>query len=442
MGALCKGNLLHTFGLAGLIIVCYLLCMANVGWSLVLRSHWIVQKQGASGVHPIYLVLFLVVVWVAGCQPGQMPPFIPVMQTPMLVPTFTPTPPAALISPTQDTSLIDAEGLDFAEQRIIHVYERVAPSVVSITTQVLRRGFFFEVPEAGAGSGFILDQTGHVLTSYHVIDGAREIDVSINDDYVVPATIVGVDPQNDIAVLKVEAPADILVPVELGTSSNLKVGQRAIAIGNPFGQFGRTLTIGVISALNRTLEGSSGRTITGIIQTDAAINRGNSGGPLLDSSGRLIGINTAIFSPTGTSAGVGFAVPVDTLKRLLPDLLSLGRYRHPWLGVRYAYELKTSLANALALSTMQGLLIVQLYEDSPLAQAGVRGAQQETVVGNQRVYIGGDILMAIDGHLVQTLDGMETLLEDNYTVGDEVTVTLVRDGQQFDLTTQLAEEPN
>lgn len=406
------------------------------------KKQWNVQRQSSFLVYSVYMVVLLVVFWSAGCQPGQLPPFIPGMRTPMLVPTFTPTPSAVLALPTQDPIMVDAEGLDFAERRIINVYERVAPSVVSITTQVLRRGFFFEVPEEGAGSGFILDQTGHVLTNYHVIEGAREIDVSINDEYVVPATIVGVDPRNDIAVLKVAAPADILVPVEFGSSANLKVGQRAIAIGNPFGQFGRTLTIGVISALNRTLEGSAGRTITGIIQTDAAINRGNSGGPLLDSSGRLIGINTAIFSPTGTSAGVGFAVPVDTVKRLLPDLLSLGRYRHPWLGVRYAYELKASLANALALSTTQGLLIVQLYDGSPLAQAGVRGAQQETVVGNQRVYIGGDILIAIDSQPVETLDGMETLLEDNYTVGDSVTVTLVRDGQPFDLTVELAEEPN
>lgn len=408
----------------------------------MLKNDWNTQKPYPYLIRFVYFLVVGGVLWLAGCQPGQLPSFIPVMKTPMLVPTFTPTPPALLAQPTEDTSIIDAAGLDFAERRIIDVYERVAPSVVSITTQVLRRGFFFEVPEEGAGSGFILDPAGHVLTNYHVVQGAREIDVSINDEYVLPATIVGVDPRNDIAVLKVEAPADILVPVEFGSSENLKVGQRAIAIGNPFGQFGRTLTIGVISALNRTLEGSAGRTITGIIQTDAAINRGNSGGPLLDSSGRLIGINTAIFSPTGTSAGVGFAVPVDTVKRLLPDLLSLGRYRHPWLGVRYAYELKTSLANSLDLSTTQGLLIVQLYEDSPLAQAGVRGAQQETVVGNQRVYIGGDILVAIDGQSVQTLDGMETLLEDNYTVGDEVTVTLVRDGQPFELTTQLVEEPN
>ncbi|MEZ4730896.1 MAG: trypsin-like peptidase domain-containing protein [Caldilineaceae bacterium] len=393
-------------------------------------------------IREYWLVLVVASLWVVGCQPDQLQQLIPPRQTPMLVPTFTPTVATGIALQPQDTATIDTAGLDIAERRVIDVYERVAPSVVSITTQVLRRGFFFELPEEGAGSGFILDQAGHILTNYHVVEGAREIDVSINDDYVASAAVVGVDPRNDIAVLKVEAPTEILVPVELGTSENLKVGQRAIAIGNPFGQFGRTLTIGVISALDRTLEGSDGRTITGIIQTDAAINRGNSGGPLLDSNGRVIGINTAIFSPTGTSAGVGFAVPVDTVKRLLPDLLTLGRYRHPWLGVRYAYELRASLANALELPINQGLLIVQVYQGSPLAQAGIRGAQQEAVVGNQRVYVGGDVLTAIDGYPVQTLDGMETLLEDNYTVGDQVTVTFIRDGQQFELTIALAEEPN
>ena len=168
------------------------------------------------------------------------------------------------------------------------------------------------------------------------------------------------------------APAAELQPVVLGDSNNLRVGQWAIAIGNPFGQFGRTLTTGVISALGRTLQGPDGRTITDVIQTDAAINKGNSGGPLLDSSGRVIGINSAIFSPTGTNAGVGFAVPVDTLKRMLPDLLASGRYRHPWLGVRYAYNITPGLAEVLKLPTSTGLLLVQLYPASPLEGAGIR----------------------------------------------------------------------
>ncbi|HRW05009.1 MAG TPA: trypsin-like peptidase domain-containing protein [Caldilineaceae bacterium] len=365
-----------------------------------------------------------------------LPSFAP---TPALVPTYTPTP---VTQSVQNIALLDEQALDVAEKRVIDVYERVSPAVVSITTQVLRRGFFFELPEEGAGSGFVLDKEGHILTNYHVINGAQAIDVNLGDEYVLPAEVVGRDQRNDIAVLKVEAPAELLIPVQLGSSETLKVGQRAIAIGNPFGQFGRTLTTGVISALDRTIEGSDGRTITGIIQTDAAINRGNSGGPLLDSSGRVIGINTAIFSPTGTSAGVGFAVPVDTIKRLLPDLLTLGRYRHPWLGVRYAYEIKPGLARLLELPTQQGLLLVQLYRNSPLDNANVRGAQKEAIVSNQRVYVGGDIITQIDGASVSTLDGMETFLEDNYGVGDTVSVSLLRDGETLVLDITLVEEPN
>jgi len=384
-------------------------------------------------------VFFSLMLLLGACSNFSIPPMAQLNLTPALVPTFTPTP-----NPQngQSAFALDAQDLDVAERRVVDVYERVAPSVVSITTQVLRRGFFFEIPEEGAGSGFVLDREGHILTNYHVVNGAQEIDVNLSDEYVLPAKVVGLDKRNDIAVLKVDAPADILVPVELGSADNLKVGQRAIAIGNPFGQFGRTLTTGVISALDRTIEGSDNRTITGIIQTDAAINRGNSGGPLLDSNGRVIGINTAIFSPTGTSAGVGFAVPVDTIKRLLPDLLTLGHYRHPWLGVRYAYEIKPGLARLLELPTTKGLLLVQLHSNSPLDAVGVRGAQQESIVSNQRVYVGGDIILQIDGVDVVTLDGMETFLEDHYGVGDSVTVKLLRDGEPFELTIELIEEPS
>ncbi len=377
---------------------------------------------------------------IAACQglplfPTSTPPPTPTLPPP------TPTP-LPVASPTGPIPLIDAEGFDIAERRVIDVYARVAPSVVNITTRVLRRGFFFNViPEEGAGSGFVLDTDGHILTNYHVIRGAEHIEVSFGNDTVVTAQVVGVDPRNDIAVLQVDVVPELLVPVELGTSANLKVGQRAIAIGNPFGQFERTLTTGVISALGRTLESQDGRTISGIIQTDAAINRGNSGGPLLDSSGRVIGINTAIFSPTGTSAGVGFAVPIDTVRRLLPDLLTLGRYRHPWLGIRYAYAITPGLAERLGLPVSQGLLIVQLYPGSPLERAGVRGAQREVILGNQRVYVGGDILLAVDGQPISRLEELEILLEEQFQVGDTVRVELLRDGEGLTLDVTLAEEP-
>ena len=385
--------------------------------------------------------LFFCLVLLAGCRaPRQVLP-LQAVPTPTLTPAAPMTP--AAVGTLQDlTPLIDAAGLDFAERRIIGVYERVAPSVVSITTQVLRQDFFFNVvPEEGSGSGFVLDTAGHILTNYHVIDGAERIDVSFGDQLVAPAQVVGWDARNDVAVLKVEVAADLLQPVTLGTSNNLKVGQWAVAIGNPFGQFGRTLTTGVISALERTLEGPDGRPITGVIQTDAAINKGNSGGPLLDSSGRVIGINSAIFSPTGTSAGVGFAVPVDTIRRMLPDLLRLGRYRHPWAGVRYAYNITPGLAEVLKLPVSSGLLLVQIYNGSPLDGAGVRGAQQEVILGRSRVYTGGDILTAIDGQPVASLEQLESRLERETQVGDRITLTLIRDNTTLDVAIELVEEP-
>ena len=350
--------------------------------------------------------------------------------------------PSSSLSPADQNALVDAAGLDFFERRVVNVYDTVAPSVVSITTRVMRRDFFFNVvPEESAGSGFVLDKEGHILTNYHVIEGAETIDVSFGDQLSAPATVIGTDPRNDVAVLKVDLDPKMLQPVTLGSSADLHVGQWAIAIGNPFGQFGRTLTTGVISSLDRAIEGPDNRTITGIIQTDAAINKGNSGGPLLDSSGRVIGITSAIFSPTGTSAGVGFAVPVDTIKRILPDLLTLGHYRHPWLGIRYAYNITSGLAEVLKLPVVDGLLLVQMYEGSPLANAGILGAQREDIIGNQRVYTGGDILTAVNGQPIASISQLETLLETHYSVADVVTVTVIREGRTQDIPVELAEEP-
>ncbi len=386
---------------------------------------------------PLLFALFLLLTSCRGV-PGIFQP----TPTP-LPPTPTPRPPAPVSLAPGSQPLIDAAGLDFAERRVVEVYNRVAPSVVTITTRVLRRGFFFQViPEEGSGSGFVLDREGRILTNFHVVEGAQNIEVIFEGDQVFPAQVIGLDPRNDVAVLQIDAPPELLTPVELGSSGDLQVGQRAIAIGNPFGQFSRTLTTGVISALDRTLEGQDGRTISGVIQTDAAINRGNSGGPLLDSSGRVIGINTAIFSPTGTSAGVGFAIPVDTVKRMLPDLLTLGRYRHPYLGIRYAYRITPGLAKALELPVDSGLLLVQLFDGSPLDRAGVRGARREVILGNQRVFVGGDILVAVDGQPVTSLEELQILLESSYKVGDTVRVDLIRDGKPFTVEVTLAEEPS
>ncbi|MEW5957201.1 MAG: trypsin-like peptidase domain-containing protein [Chloroflexota bacterium] len=372
-------------------------------------------------------------------SPTADPPPTPV---PTGTPLPSPTPPSVAAAIPNEAGLIDAAGLDFAERRVIDVYQRVSPSVVNVTTQVLRRGFFFEIiPEQGAGSGFVLDKEGHILTNYHVIRDAQQVEVIFLDETTVPAQVIGGDPRNDLAVLQVDAPPELLKPVELGQSANLQVGQRAIVIGNPFGQFGGTLTAGVISALNRMLQSQDGRLMSGIIQTDAAINQGNSGGPLLDSAGRVIGINTAIFSPSGTSAGVGFAIPVDTARRVVPDLLTLGRYPHPWLGIHYAYRLTPGLADMLKLPVDQGLLLVELQPGGPLDDAGGRGAQQEAILGNQRIFMGGDILTAVNGQPITNIDEQQILLETNFQVGDTVTVSLLRDNQTLEVTVVLAEEP-
>ncbi len=403
------------------------------------------RVQRAEGIVTFCVLLVWISLLLGGCTAQAPLRFATDSAAPTATPTQTPAPvvdaPSNMLD-SADVALIDAAGLDFFERRVVNVYEEVAPSVVSITTRTLRRDFFFNiVPQEGAGSGFVLDREGHILTNYHVIEGVETIEVSFGDQLTALAEVIGIDPRNDVAVLKVDVAPEQLHPVTLGSSANLSVGQWAIAIGNPFGQFGRTLTTGVISALDRTIEGPDNRTITGIIQTDAAINRGNSGGPLLDSSGRVIGITSAIFSPTGASAGVGFAVPVDTIKRILPDLLTFGRYRHPWLGIRHVYNITPGLADVLNLPVDKGLLLVQLYDSSPLLNAGIRGAQREEIIGNQRVYTGGDIVTAVNGAPIDAIAELETLLESTYRVGDVVTITLIRDGRTLETQVELVEEP-
>ena len=350
--------------------------------------------------------------------------------TPVPTPTNTPTPVSA--------SSVDLEP---GEQIIINVYKKAAPSVVNIKTQVLQWDFFFGVyPEEGAGSGFVYDKEGHIVTNYHVVEGAQSIEVSFGEDLSVPAEVVGTDPLNDLAVLKVDVPPDKLVPVELGDSSTLQVGQWAIAIGNPFGRFERTLTVGVVSALNRTLELESGRIIRNLIQTDAAINPGNSGGPLLDSKGRVIGVNTAIVSPSRASAGVGFAIPVNVLKRVVPELIAYGRYRHPWLGV-VGYTITPTLARRLNLPVDQGVLVAQVYRGSPAHKAGIRGAKDQLVIGSRIILVGGDIITAIDNTPIKGMDFLNAYLEDNTQVGQTVELSILRDGKPLKVKVVLEEEP-
>ncbi|MBC8263437.1 MAG: trypsin-like peptidase domain-containing protein [Anaerolineales bacterium] len=341
------------------------------------------------------------------------------------------------------TPLPPEMAIDVEEQRVISVYQRTSPAVVNITTQVLRHSFFYGlIPEEGSGSGFVYDYDGHVITNYHVVADASEIVVSFGKDKELPAEIIGIDPLNDLAVLQVDDLPEDVEPIPLGDSDALQVGQRAIAIGNPFGQFERTLTVGVVSAVNRTVKTDEDLVLRGVIQTDASINRGNSGGPLLDSSGRLIGVNSALFSPTGASAGVGLAIPVNKLKQVVPELIQHGRYPHPWLGIEdLGYDLYPELAQALELPVDRGLLIAQLYRNSPAVRAGLRGATEEVIYRRRRILVGGDILTAIDGAPLRNWDDLDAYLQEQTEVGQTVTLTIWRGDQEMIFEVKLGEMP-
>lgn len=394
------------------------------------------------------LMTLMAAATLAGC--ASLPELLSLAQTAQTTPTpqvvilvATPTPAPAAVAP-QSTAAPAAlpDALDTEEARRIAIYERVSAAVVNITTQVVRSDFFWgSVPEEGSGSGFLWDDQGHVVTNYHVIEGAQDISVSFGDDVNLAATVVGADPQNDLAVLKVENPPDAALPLEPGTSADLKVGQTVLAIGNPFGQFERTMTEGIISALNRTIQTDS-QVLRGVIQTDAAINRGNSGGPLLDSRGRLIGVNSAIFSPTGTSAGVSLAIPVDKVRRVVPELIATGRYPHPWLGLEeLGYEISPALAQALDLPVEEGLLVARIYQGSPADKAGIRTATDEVILGNRRYLVGGDILTAIDGRPLTTWEQLNAYLDEEARVDQIVTLDILRNGEKLQLETTLADTP-
>ena len=323
------------------------------------------------------------------------------------------------------------------ERTNIAVYEAVNRSVVNINTKatVATGLFLLEVPSEGAGSGIVLDTRGHVLTNYHVVEGAKEIQVLLSDGSSHLATVVGVDPATDVAVLKIDAAAGVLHPVVFGTSSDLRVGQHVFAIGNPFG-LERTLTTGIISSLNRSLPTRSGRTIKSIIQTDAAINPGNSGGPLVDSGGRLIGMNTAIASRTGQSSGVGFAIPVGTLARIVPQLIERGRVVRADAGVTRVFE------------SDAGLLVAAVAPEGPAERAGLRGfrvvrerrRQGPFAVETARVdRSGADLVVAVGGESIKTADDFLSAVESR-NPGDTILITVVREGRQLDIPVVLGSE--
>lgn len=317
------------------------------------------------------------------------------------------------------------------EQSNIDIFERWKASVVYISTHDRVVDFWtrnvMSVPR-GTGSGFIWDESGHVVTNWHVVAGAAEANVRLADGRDYQAALVGASPAHDIAVLRIRVPVDPPSPIPIGTSHDLRVGQKVFAIGNPFG-LDWSLTIGIVSALDRSLSGDDGGVIQHLIQTDAAINPGNSGGPLLDSAGRLIGINTAIYSPSGASAGVGFAVPVDTVNRVVPQLIATGRYAPPSLGIETDDVLSREIARQLGVA---GVAVVRVRANTGAARAGLRGIR----VGPRNTIIPGDVIVAIDGKEVASSALLNARLDD-FKIGDSVRLKIWREGKEFDIVATL-----
>jgi len=292
------------------------------------------------------------------------------------------------------------------------------------------------VPVEGAGSGFVIDSRGYILTNFHVVQEAQSIEVVLGDRTRYSAKFIGADQRNDVAMIKIEPKGKTLVALPLGDSSKLQVGQKVLAIGNPFG-FQSTLTTGVVSALGRTVQTSQSTFIDEAIQTDAAINRGNSGGPLINSHGEVIGINSAIYTPSGTTAGIGFAIPVNTAKRIAHDLMTEGRVRQAFLGAQ-TLSVGGWLAEALDLPVQEGLLIEEVTKGGPAAAAGLHGGDHAAMAGMQRIIIGGDVIVAIDGEKIASQSDMNLVLN-RKRPGDTVSVSVYRGGKKIDVPVKLGE---
>ena len=345
--------------------------------------------------------------------------------------------PANGVGGTQHIEITEAAGgeaLDAEEQNNIGVYRKNIGSVVNITSRVMTYDFFYGlVPQEGQGSGFVFDKEGHILTNYHVIADARQVEVTLHNRKKYKATIVGTDKSHDLAIVQIKA-AD-LQPMTLGDSTNLQVGQKVYAIGNPFGLAG-TLTRGIVSSIRQVQE-PDGLVIEEAIQTDAAINPGNSGGPLLNWHGEVIGINTMIASSVGQSAGIGFAIPINTAKAVVNDLVTLGRVRRPALGIR-TIPIDPEVANELGLAADYGLLIVQAVPGGSADRAGLRGGSDRAYLGNTPIMIGGDLIVAIDGEKVESQQILAQIMN-KHRAGDTVRVTIFRGKKQLEVRVVLGE---
>ena len=316
------------------------------------------------------------------------------------------------------------------EKNNIEIYEKINKAVVNITTRGVQVDEFFllAVPTAGSGSGIVTDKEGHIVTNYHVVENSKEFIVTIYDGQQYAARLIGVDPNNDLAVLKIQIPQEKLFPAKFGSSQGLKVGQKVLAIGNPFG-LERTLTTGIISSLGRVLRTESGRLIKGIIQTDAAINPGNSGGPLLNSQGLVIGVTTAIVSKVGQSSGIGFAIPINIVKRIVNDLINFGHVIRPNIGILQVYE------------TGQGLLIAQLEQNGPAQKAGLVGPKLIVQRSGSVEYRAidrskADLIVSVDGEAVSTLDALLEYIESKKP-GAVINIMIIREGHRLNVSVTL-----
>jgi S1-C subfamily serine protease len=390
----------------------------------------------------------LMIVWLVACLSVTSCSLVQPSPTATVLPP-TPTTASPIVTPARPTlpPLPDeAQAANDLEAQIIAVYETVSPAVVNITSRSTVYDFLMRaIPQEGSGSGFVYDRDGHIVTNYHVVENAEELLVTLAGGQVYEAGIVGVDPTNDLAVIRIDAGENLPEPIGLGDSEQLRVGQFVVAIGNPFG-LEQTLTTGVISALGRVIQSpEDDRFIGEAIQTDAAINPGNSGGPLLDLQGRVIGVNSQIVSPSQASAGIGFAISSHTVQRVVPELIARGYYPHPWLGTQML-PLTPTLVKVfrelgLNIPVESGLLIMEAIPGGPADRAGVRGGDRLARIGRYQVPVGGDIIIAVDEQPTPTYQALTVYLETQTTVGDTVELTIIRDGEQQTVTVTLDESP-
>ncbi len=371
------------------------------------------------------LVLLLGAYW-AGARFGQRQPI-----SVEAVPLGGASSPAATTIAQRDAALTEDESIN------VRIYRQASPAVANILTKATEYDFFMDpVPIEGAGSGFVIDPRGYILTNFHVVEGAQSIEVVLGDQSRYPAKFIGADQRNDVALIKIDPKGKRLVALALGDSGAIQVGQKVLAIGNPFG-FQSTLTTGVVSALGRTVQTSQTTFIDEAIQTDAAINRGNSGGPLINSRGEVIGINSAIYTPTGTTAGIGFAIPINTAKSIANDLITDGRVHRAFLGIE-TMPVNDWLSQALDLPVQDGLLVERVTRGSPAAGAGIRGGDRVAQAGMRKIAIGGDVIVAIDGQKIANQFDMNVILN-RKRPGDSVNVSLYRGGKKMDIPVKLGE---